>query len=214
MHSLAWVSLGASFFCALILIAKEIRHPEKMAVMNAVWPITALYWGVVALWFYLRNHAKPERKQDGPTWTQIALATSHCGAGCALADIVTEFTIFALGAKLFGSELWASYIWDLVAAWLLGIAFQYFSIKPMSDLSPIQALAAAIRADTFSILAFQVGMYGWMALVYFLIYPQPHLHPNSPVYWLMMQLGMICGFLTSMPMNWFLIRLGWKEAMD
>ena len=39
------------------------------------------------------------------------------------------------------------------------------------------------------------------------------LHPDSPVYWFMMQVGMIIGFATSYPMNWFLIERGIKEAM-
>jgi hypothetical protein len=76
-----------------------------------------------------------------------------------------------------------------------------------------QGLIVAIKADTLSILAFQVGMYGWMALVHFRLFPHPHLTPFEPQYWLMMQIAMICGYATSFPMNWWLIRAGWKEAM-
>jgi len=94
-----------------------------------------------------------------------------------------------------------------------GIVFQYFSIKPMRNLGPMERIVAAIKADTLSILAFQVGMYAWMALVYFVLFPEQHLKPFDPRYWLMMQIGMICGFATSYPMNWWLIRTGLKEAM-
>jgi hypothetical protein len=52
-----------------------------------------------------------------------------------------------------------------------------------------------------------------MAIVYFKLFPSPHLEPKYPVYWLSMQIGMICGFLTSMPMNRLLIAWGWKEKM-
>jgi putative flippase GtrA len=93
------------------------------------------------------------------------------------------------------------------------MVFQYFSIKPMRNLSPIQGIWAAIKADTFSISAFQLGMYGWMALVFFVLFPHPHLHPNQPQYWFMMQVAMICGFVTSYPMNRLLIKMGWKEVM-
>lgn len=41
----------------------------------------------------------------------------------------------------------------------------------------------------------------------------PHLHPDSPVYWFMMQIGMVLGFFTSYPVNAWLIRSGIKEAM-
>jgi len=80
----------------------------------------------------------------------------------------------------------------------------------MRSLSPSQALAAAGKTDTLSILAFQVGMYGWMAVVYFVFFRQPHLHPNQATYWFMMQIGMILGFFTSYPANWWLVKKGIK----
>ena len=219
---IAWASLGLAFACASIIVLDEVRHPQSMAVMNAVWPATALYLSVIALWWYFRagrGMAKdaPGRKMGGdhkpPTLSQVALAASHCGAGCALADIGTEFALFALRATIAASTLVASYVWDFVGAWSLGILFQYFSIKPMRSLSPAAGIAAAIKADTLSILAFQVGMYAWMAISYYKLNPHSHLEPNSPVYWLSMQVGMICGFLTAMPMNRMLVSWGWKEKM-
>jgi len=154
-----------------------------------------------------------EKTEQTEDWIQIARATSHCGAGCALADLVTESVLFVFGITLLGSELWASYLWDFIAAWIAGIAFQYFTIKPMRSLLPSQRLAAAAKADTLSILAFQVGMHGWMAIVYFVFFRQPHLRPNQATYWFMMQTGIICGFMTSYPMNRVLLHVGWKERM-
>lgn len=83
----------------------------------------------------------------------------------------------------------------------------------MRNLSVGGGLWAAIKADTLSILTFQVGMCGWMALVFFKFFPQSHLHPNIPAYWLMMQIAMVCGYVTALPVNWLLIKIGWKEAM-
>ena len=83
----------------------------------------------------------------------------------------------------------------------------------MRNLTPGQALVAALKADTLSILAFEVGLFGWMALTYFVFFPNPHLEPTQPAYWLMMQIGMVIGYFTSYPMNHFLIRWRLKEAM-
>jgi hypothetical protein len=143
----------------------------------------------------------------------VALATSHCGAGCTLADMAIETTVFAAALTIAGVSLWASYVWDFVAAWSLGVVFQYFTIVPMRNLSPGNGILGAMKADTLSIVAFQIGMYAWMALVFFKLFPQPHLHPDQPQFWLMMQIGMICGFATSFPMNRILLKLGWKELM-
>jgi len=140
----AWLSLGIAFLCAAIITVHEIRYPQKMVVMNLVWPLTALYLSVFGLFAYFRfgvPMAKPyghldERSQSdgkmkvgqqaGPTLVDAAVAATHCGAGCVLGDIVSEFAVFASGAVILGSALWASFVWDFVAAWCLGIAFQYF----------------------------------------------------------------------------------------
>ena len=226
LETLAWISISLAFVCALWIAADEVRHPQKMGVMNVVWPVTALYFSVFAVWAYYAvgrrkakssssmsdmHDAKP--KDEPPTLSQVAVGTSHCGAGCMIADVGAEFAIAAAGLTLLGSVLWAEYAIDFGVAWSLGIVFQYFAIKPMRNLSPGQAILAAIKADTLSILAFQIGMYAWMALVFFKLFPHPHLTPFQPGYWLMMQIGMICGYATALPMNWWLIRAGLKEKM-
>lgn len=224
---LAWISLATAFASAFVISVDEMRHPQKMAVMNIVWPISALYFSVFALWAYFRigrrntkaamakGVSKGKSDRGGPpTLTQVAIGTSHCGAGCTVADVFTEFGIAAAGLTLFGSVLWTEFLLDFVVAWAVGVAFQYFAIKPMrKDLTPARAVWAAIKADTFSIAAFQIGMYAWMALVFFKLFPAPHLTPFDPRYWLMMQIAMLCGFLTSFPMNRFLIGSGLKERM-
>ncbi len=226
----AWVSLGVPFASAAIIVADEIVHPQKMWVMNVVWPVTALYLSVFALWAYFRIGRRMSKKattkmceedkkkqmqkaRRDPTLTQTAISDSHCGAGCTLGDILAEFGVFALGLSILGASLYASYLVDYVVAWALGIAFQYFVIKPMKGLSPGKAIIAAIKADTLSITTFQIGMYAWMALVFFVLFPDPHLVPTNPGFWLMMQIAMICGFITSLPMNRWLLKKGLKEAM-
>jgi hypothetical protein len=230
---IAWISLGIAFLCALVIVIDEIRHPQSMWIMNLVWPITAVYLSVFALWGYFRigrgmtkdatqgmSHEPMQRSMTqgvqasrDPTWQQTAVSDSHCGAGCVLGDIIAEFGLFALGWTLFGEMLYAEFAGDLLLAWLFGIAFQYFVIAPMRHLSLRDGLIAAIKSDTLSILTFEIGLFGWMALTYFVFFPNPHLPPTQAGYWFMMQIGMALGFLTSYPTNRWLIKAGWKEAM-
>lgn len=220
----AWVSIGLALVSVVVIVVDEVRHPQTMGVMNVVWPVTALYLSVVAVWWYFKVGRRmavdaPGMKMGGagsgpPTWAESALATSHCGAGCALADLATEFILFRLAVTVAGSMLLASFVWDFVGAWSLGVLFQYLTIKPMRHISAGAALVAAIKADTLSIAAFQVGMYGWMVLMRFVLFPMPHnLEPDHAAYWLMMQVAMVCGFLTSLPMNRWLVMRGLKERM-
>ena len=241
---LAWTSLSLSSACSLIILVHELRHRQKMMVMNIVWPITALYLGPVALWSYFKSGSKMTqhhmqqmqqeiqaelREEQHPkirrmrspkdggesriTREQVAVATMHCGAGCTLGDIVGEWWIFGAGLSMAGGALATRLRLDFVLAWAFGIVFQYFTIAPMRGLSFGKGLAAAIRADTASIVMFQAGMSGWAALSYFVIFPNPHLYPNDALFWFMMQIGMIVGFLASYPVNMLLIKKGWKEKM-
>lgn len=61
---------------------------------------------------------------------------------------------------------------------------------------------------------YEACLLGWMALMTFVFFPAPHhLHPDSSVYWFMMQIGMVAGFFTAWPVSTWLIRAGVKEAM-
>ena len=109
----------------------------------------------------------------------------------------------------FGSKL----VLDFAFAYILGVAFQYFTIAPMRGLSLGRGIVAALRADTRSITLFEVGMFAWMAISYYMLFPSPHLLPTTAVFWFMMQIAMFAGFLTSHPEHWWLLRTGIKETM-
>lgn len=84
----------------------------------------------------------------------------------------------------------------------------------MRGLGLRKGIVAAAKADILSLTAFEVGLFGWMALQALVFFPEPHaIHPDSPVYWFGMQIGMAVGFLTACPVNSWLIRHGIKEAM-
>ena len=220
---IADISLIAAFASAFaILFDIFVRgYRQKMWIMEWVWPITALYFGPLGLWAYWdmgRPSSKKQLKRSGhdkakkPYWKTVFVGATHCGGGCTLGDIIAEWSVFLTGFSLYSSTLLTEYIFDFTLAYLLGIIFQYFAIVPMRDLSFGEGLKAAIKADTLSLIAFEIGLFGWMALMRFVFF-NPPLEPNDSVYWFMMQIGMVIGFATSYPMNWFLINKGIKEAM-
>ena len=144
----------------------------------------------------------------------VANADTHCGAGCTLGDIAGEWSVFALGWTIAGATVWPEILLDFPLAWSFGVVFQYFTIVPMRKRVNVrQGLWMAIRADTLSIIAFQVGLFGWMIVSATLLW-NPPLPINSASHWWMMQIGMILGFLVAYPVNRWLIYKGWKEKMD
>ncbi len=69
----------------------------------------------------------------------------------------------------------------------------------------------ALKADFLSLTFWQIGMYGWMAISTFAIFGH-ELPKTSPVFWFMMQVAMLFGFVTSYPINWLLLRMKIKET--
>jgi Domain of unknown function (DUF4396) len=222
----AWAALALGFASALVIAGDIVLlgNRQHMAIMNLAFPLTALYLGPLALWFYLTRGRRMSHKQmqaqpmmepeARDSWWQVSLSDSHCGAGCALGDIAGEWIVWA-SAWTIGStaELGPEYILDLPLAWVFGIAFQYFAIAPLrGQLGELAPLRDAIKSDTLSVLSFEVGLFGWMALVHYVIW-QPPLPIDSSSYWFMMQIGMMLGFLTSWPVNRWLLRKGVKEPM-
>ena len=228
LHILAILSLVLAVLCAAIIAADiAAGRRQHMWIMNLVWPITALYAGPLALAAYFRvgrsdahqamhameHHGKTPPTQKKPFWQSIALAATHCGSGCTLGDLIAEGVVLSLvPLTLFDHRIFAAWAVDYVLAFAIGVAFQYFTIAPMQHLSPGKALVAALKADTLSLTAWQVGMYGWMAIVVFGIFGH-ELETGSPVFWFMMQIAMLAGFVTSYPVNWWLVRAGIKETM-
>jgi hypothetical protein len=266
---IAWVYLSVCFCCAGIIAGDIIinHRRQPMGVMNFVFPITALYFGPLALALYWRwgraatrtaaapaplkmapatraavtlaadsmhmhgsqhaqrgtagtaapgDAARPAApgERDRPWWVTMAIEVSHCGAGCTLGDVISEFAVFGLGLTIAGTALLAEYVGDYVLALAFGIIFQYFAIAPMRGLGLKDGLIAATRADFISLTAFEIGLFGWMAVMAFVLFPAPHhLMPSSAAFWLLMQAGMIIGYCTSWPANVWLVKRGIKVPM-
>lgn len=223
LESLATASLALAFLCAAIITGLLYARPQKMWIMDIVWPVTALYFGPVGVWGLWRmgapaasptHRARQETRQKEESksvWQQVAVAVTHCGAGCTLGDIIGEWLVFAFGWMLFGEKLYAEMLVDFPLAFGLGIVFQYFTIAPMRGLGLREGLIAAAKADTISIIAFEIGLFGWMALDAFVLFPGESI--GSWNHWFQMQIGMIVGFCTSYPANWLLLKKGLKEPM-
>jgi Domain of unknown function (DUF4396) len=64
----------------------------------------------------------------------VGISDTHCGARCALGDLIGEWVVFAVGATIAGVALSPEYIADLALAFVFGIAFQYLAIVPMRQL--------------------------------------------------------------------------------
>ncbi len=84
LKSLAWFAIGIAFVsAALVLFDMYGRgYRQKMRVMEAVWPLTALYFGPLAVWGYWRfgrpqsqrwlSDKRRDEPPDKPVWAAYA----------------------------------------------------------------------------------------------------------------------------------------------
>ena len=80
------------------------------------------------------------------------------------------------------------FVLDFVLALAFGIIFQYFSIAPMAGDYGWKTVVRSMKADILSLIFFEIGLFGWMAIFDILIF-NCKLEMNTAVYWFMMQVG-------------------------
>jgi hypothetical protein len=158
LHALSLAYLLTGLISAAIITVDLLRHPQHMWIMNAVWPVTALFGTVWVLWPYftygrLATHAKmhaaverdeePPNKRETPFPAMVGNGTLHCGAGCTLGDIAAEWLVFAVPVIaawfgwqwIFSERIFAVWIVDYIFAYAFGIVFQYFYDR--ADAGPV-----------------------------------------------------------------------------
>ncbi len=213
---LSWVSVLSGLGTAAGIAADVKSRPQRMGIMNVVWPVSGLYTPGFGYLLYLllgRARDAPGTEEETPFGKSVFLSATHCGSGCVLGDVIGAPIVFAAGWTVFGQRLFADYVTEFIIAYIFGIAFQYFPVRVMRDLSPGEAVRDAVKADSFSLIAFEVGMFGWMALVVVVLLAGRAPEPSTIVFWFMMQIGMVLGFCTTYPANALLIRAGIKGGM-
>lgn len=235
--ALCWILIGVAIACAVLAALDVMVRPQKMWIMNVVWPLVMLFGSVIWLWFYARFARAPRRRSQSdkhgrtpssstrhPFAISVATDTNHCGAGCALGDIVGE-TLLALmpgaGAlvglgSLYGQRPVPGWILGTLLAFAFGVVFQYFAIAPMHHLGLWAGVLRALKADAASIAAWQIGMIGTMALIQLFWLPRVlggFASPSTPQFWVFMQVAMVLGYACSYPVNWWLVRAEIKDEM-
>ncbi|MBF7019193.1 DUF4396 domain-containing protein [Staphylococcus sp. 18_1_E_LY] len=198
----------------ILILIDIFKRPQKMFIMNIVWPLTGLYFPILGIiGYYTLGRTKIDRltNHNKPFWQSVIISTTHCSAGCSLGNLIGAPVIFLFGITFFNNELATTLIIEFILAYIFGLLFQYFHMEIKHD-HPLADLKDAVKADTFSLIAFEIGMFGFMIIMRFAI-NNALLQPNKLEYWFLMQIAMLIGFITSYPVNWYLVKKGIKHAM-
>ena len=218
---ISWIFLGIVVLCAAAILYDILGrgYRQRTAVMEVVWPITALYLGPLGLWAYNRwgrprsdrwqkEHGTPPEKSLAEA---AATGGTPGGAASAIGHVVGVPLVVFSGLTIAGVDLWAMMLVIAVIATVLLFVFEYFiSTVPARGLRRSgKGIGVALIIALITVLAFDVGMGGWMLVMHFLLFMPPL---TDVTFLFLMQIGLILGFLTGYPAVLWLVRRGIKTA--
>ena len=220
LTAVSWVFVGLALLCAAAILYDVFGrgYRQRTSVMSVVWPITALYFGPLALPAYYRwgrPRSEKWQKEHGSAPEKslpVAAATGGTtgGAASAIGHVIGVPLVVFLGLTIAGQALWVMILFIAVIATVLLFAFEYFfSTVPTRGLSRGKGLGVALLIALVTVLAFDVGMGGWMLVMHFLLFMPPL---TDVTFLFLMQVGLILGFLTGYPAVLWLVRRGVKTT--
>ncbi len=219
-----WVDPVAKVFVALavlaaIAVAYEIYgrgYRQRVRSMEAVWALSALWLGPFALPLYARTGRPRSDKwqAEHPTGGELGLSAAAAsgglpgGAASLIGHVLGVPIVLAAGWSLFGVDMFAMIAVIAVLAIAMLFAFEY-STAARRDVGG-KTVGAALLVATVTVLAFDLGMGGWMLVLHF----NELLPPLTSVNFLfLMQIGIVLGFLTGYPAVALLLKRGTKVAV-
>jgi hypothetical protein len=205
----AWVFIALAVASALA-IAYDIYgrgHRHTSVATELVWVGSALYLGPLALGLYARqgrtlveaNRASFSHQQDGGRRPTAADGLPG-GTASAIAHVIGVPLVIASGLTIAGIDLWVMILVIAVVAILLLFGYERVAAPSRGVKIP---LGAAVAAAVLTVLAFDVGMGGWMLLLHFnALMPAA----TQASFWFLMQIGVVLGLITGYPAVAYLVR--------
>ncbi|UQN08051.1 DUF4396 domain-containing protein [Deinococcus sp. QL22] len=193
----AWIYLLACVISAALL-SYEIygrRQPQQVPAMKPVWPISALFLGPLTLLLYARWGRAHRQNDTAPrpakmTWLLMALLPG--AAASTVAHLIGVPLVFGAGWTIAGEALWAVALFILILATVMLFVFEAAAAAGQRVSRPVGLFLGAFM----TVLAFDVGMVGWMLYLHSGGLMQPITHV---VFTAQMQIGMLLGMLTALP---------------
>lgn len=215
-----WYAIGAAGAAWVTYDAYVVNRHVNPALKWA-WPIIVFFFSVLGLLFYwwtcrppgigkVKDDEEQKEVHHHYVTTQFRKVTGsviHCVGGDGL-GIMTAMIIARLLEVSFWEEFWFEYVVGFLFGWFI---FQFKAMLSMTE-SKLMALWMGGRAEFFSMITVMAGMGAVMGFVTPLVVgEQPK--PSTFAFWGFGALGLLVGYVATYPMNWVLVKMGWKHGM-
>ena len=209
---IAFSVLSAAFIVTDIYLARR-RHGSLAPEL--VWVTSALYLGPFAVPVYLgrgRTDTSSSSADGARTkGDETALAVLPGGGASAVAHLIAVPFVVAVGWTIAGVAMWPMILVIAVLVTVMLAVYQRVADRAArpghaAGLSVGSALVAAL----VTVAAFDVGMVGWMLLLYYNSAMPP---VTAGTFWFLMQIGVIVGLVTGYPAVKWLLRRNQSVAL-
>ncbi len=206
----AWL-ITAALSAAYVAWDQFTGNPEP-AVMKWGFVLITLYMGPIGLLLYVMADKEPKpgehEKFVKPLWKQGVGSTVHCVAGDAT-GIVAAAAITALA----GFPMWTDVIVEYVTGFLFGLLiFQSLFMRKMMGGTYLQNVRRSFLPEFISMNCMMAGMAPVM--IYLMMGRDMRaMQPSEPLFWVVMSLGIVAGFLIAYPVNVWMVSQGMKHGL-
>jgi hypothetical protein len=205
---LLWFVLTA---LALVFVAIDIRSTPESPVMKWGFVLVTAYTGVFGAFLYVLGCREPlpgthERYVD-VRWRQVLGSTMHCVAGDGIGILVGAAisTSLALRGPV---EVALEYVLGFAFGWTI---FQALFMRDMAGGSYTRSLSSTFIPELLSMNLLMAGMVPTMMILQSMLAPMAG--PTAPVFWFVMSMALLAGFIVAYPMNWWLVAYNLKHGM-
>ena len=206
----AWF-IVAVFSAAYVAWDQFHGNPEPV-VMKWGFVLVTLYMGPIGLLLYVMADKEPapggHEAFIKPLWKQGVGSTVHCVAGDATGIIVAAVTV-----ALIGLPMWLDLIVEYTAGFVFGLLiFQALFMRKTMGGTYIENVRRSFLPELISMNCMMGGMAPVMALL-MMGRDMRAMWPGEPLFWMVMSLGVIAGFVIAYPVNVWMVTRGMKHGL-
>lgn len=191
----AWIALAAALLTAVAITVDVLRRPQgRSTSVDLIWISSALYLGPLAWLLYARHgRSVSAGGSDSQLVTYSTRAALPGGSASALAHLAGVPIVLASGLTIAGIDLWVM----ILVIGVLAMAILYgFESATAGERGRRQSFTTVAGIAVATVLAFDIGMGGWMVFLHFAELMPP---ATDATFWFLMQIGIVFGLLTGYP---------------
>jgi hypothetical protein len=200
LTTLSWLWIAAAVLSAAVVLFDLYgrgSRPQR-PLTAAIWPLSALYLGPLVVVLQRRDARRRAAAAAALPETDAGLALGlQGGVASGLAHIVGVPIVVVTGLTIADVDMWAMVAIITVLATIMLVLFELAVVaSPAGQHASAKRLRAAATVALVTVVAFDVGMLGWMLILY---YSESMPMATDVRFTFLMQVGLVLGTLTAAP---------------